>query len=322
MKNGYDEVMKILHRAVVLILSLTVFGCGKHSSESDTRTTITSKSPIARDVVLLAGFESDNVLAFDFDTATAQELVRFAPDTRPRGVAQNSKGDIFVSTRGGNMNVIRITFDNAQPIISDFTESIGRYGPAQLYIDAKDQLYVACDSTNEVRQYDHVGSLQKTYAGSSIGGNICAFTIHDQAIYTSHLFRSAIGQFSVDGDESLQPVVVNRGAFRRPFSIVASPNGNLLVGSYENDGRVLELDPNSGEVLGEFVNLESEGMVNTSAMAYHAKRGTYLFGTTSGLLEYRKDGKKHQRYDIDLVEDVAAISFARSILWDASPAAN
>lgn len=276
------------------------------------------QAPPSEDILLLAGFSSNNLVSYDLDTRVASEILYFAEPVGPRGIAQSPDGDLFVSTRHGNQNVLRFTVEDGMLHVANFTESIGRYGPTQIQLDAAGHVYVACDSTHEVRQYADDGELLRSYFDESIRGNVGGAVIHGSHLYATHIFRGAIARFQLDGDDPPDVFRIDSGMMKTTYSIGWSHRNKLLVGGYRKNGKILELDPSTGEVIGTFVDLEREGFFGNKAMLFHEQRGTYLFAAQRGMLEYDQDGHLIERHDIDLVDGVFAMCFAsnRSALED------
>ena len=258
------------------------------------------------------GFSSDNIVSYDLETNVAKEVFRFGEITRPRGLAQSSNGDLFVATRQGNKNVIRISLTDEGIEFTDFTDPIGRYGPAQVYIDDDDQIYVAGDTTHEVRVYLPNGSLGRSYQGKSVRGNVCGFAVGADALFAAHLFRGALEKHSLEGDIAPTRFQMDPEVMKNTYTAFVAPTGNLLVGGGRGNGKVLELDPMNGEVLGVFADLGEQGLDGVSSMIYVKGRQSYFFPSPSGLLEYDKQGAFVGRHDIDFIDKVIAIGIARN----------
>ena len=171
-------------------------------------------------------------------------------------------------TRQGNKNVIRIGLTDAGLEISDFTEPIGRYGPAQIYVDDGDQIYVADDTTHEVRVYLPDGTLGRSYQGKSIGGNVCGFAVSGQSSFTTHLFRGAVGKHTLGVDLPPMRFQMDPEVMKNAYGVLMDADGKLLVGGSRGNGQVLELDAGTGEVLGVFVDLEEHGLGGVNSMVH------------------------------------------------------
>ena len=90
---------------------------------------VTAASPALAIPVYVAGFDTNNVVKFETSTGLAEEVIAFlprvAPDTgpRPRGVALDGEGRIYVGLHGDPRNVKRFAGDGT--FLDDFTASVG-----------------------------------------------------------------------------------------------------------------------------------------------------------------------------------------------------
>ena len=295
---------------VVALLCLSGFAFF-HFRKVESETAFAENAEASRKVLLLAGFESNNIVSYDIETNVARDVIIFTELMSPRGIGQSSSGDLYVATRQGNKNVIRIGLPDARLEISDFTEPIGRYGPAQSYVDDGDQIYVAGDTTHEVRVYLPDGTLGRSYQGKSIGGNVCGFAVSGQELFTTHLFRGAVGKHTLGVDLPPMRFQMDPEVMKNAYGVLMDADGKLLVGGSRGNGQVLELDAGTGEVLGVFVDLEEHGLGGVNSMAHFKERGSYFVATASGLIELDDTGRFVGRHDIDFIGNVAAICIAR-----------
>ena len=263
-------------------------------------------------IVLLTGFDSDNVVALNLDSGKVMELIQLEDEARPRGVAQSSTGDIFVSLRGSGRNVLKFSMTDGKISAQPITGTIGRYGPAQLLMSVDDELFAACDSTHQIRRFSGGGELLETYQGS-IGGNVCGIAIYDKHLFSAHLFEGSISKTPLSGAGEMERIFKDRDVIDRPYALTVTRDGDLLVSAYEGDGRVRKIDRESGEYLGDFLDLDSSNISGVSAMLYHAQRDSYLIGKDYSVIEFGSDGKEIQRYVMEEIERVMAISEARNV---------
>ena len=271
-----------------------------------------AEAPPSQDILLLAGFSSNNIVAYDLATKTAKEILFFADGSGPRGIVQSPDGDLFVATRHGNKNVLRFGLVDGVLSVTDFTESIGRYGPTQLLMDDEKNVYVACDSTHEVRKYTNDGQLIRSYVHDSIKGNVGGFAIHGSDLFAAHIFRGAIAKFPLEGEESPAVYTLGPEVMKTTYSALWSHRNSLLVGAYRNNGKIVEIDPGDGSIVGTFVDLEREGLMGNKAMLFHEGRRRYFFAGQFELLEYDEKGMLIERHEIDIIQGVFGMCFARN----------
>ena len=296
---------------LVVCLGLTVFAI-VHWRKTGSKTAGTTRADEARKVLLIVGFNSDNIVSYDLDTNVTREVIRFDEFTKPRGIGQTSNGDLYVATRQGKKNVIRIGLTGEGVEFTDFTDPIGRYGPAQVHVDVEDRVYVAGDTTHAVSRYLPDGTLDQLFQGKSIGGNVCGFAVGDDAVFTAHLFRGAIGRHGHDEEGPPARFQMDPEVMKNTYSALVAPNGNLLVGGGRGCAKVLELNPETGEVLGVFADLAEQGLGGVSAMVHVAGLQAYFFAAPGGLLEYTSEGVFVGRHEIGFIDRVAAIGLARN----------
>lgn len=262
-------------------------------------------------VVLLTGFASDNVVSLNLESGEVTELISLEEEARPRGIAQNSRGDIYVSVRGADRNILKFSLADGNVAATPITKTIGRYGPAQLIMSGNDELFAACDSTHEVRQFSGDGELKATYKGS-VRGNVCGIAIHDGHLFSAHLFQGIITRMPLSEGGDIEILFKDREVIDRPYALAMSHDGHLLASAYEGDGRVRKIDRHSGKYLGDFLDLKSSKISSVSAMLYHPQRNSYLVCNGNSVIEFGIDGKEIRRFVADKVERVVAISEAKN----------
>ena len=180
-----------------------------------------------------------------------------------------------------------------------------------VHVDDQDRVYVAGDTTQEVRVYDATGTLEHSYPGRTVSGNVCGFVVGDEALFTAHLFRGTIAKHPIGSEDAPTPFKLDPELAKNTYSVSVAHNGNLLVGCGRGNGKVFEMDPGTGELVGLFVDLEEHGTFGVSTIAYLEDRHSYIFPCATGLLEYDATGQFKERHQINSVYKVAAISKAR-----------
>jgi ABC-type spermidine/putrescine transport system permease subunit II/DNA-binding beta-propeller fold protein YncE len=180
----------------------------------------------------------------------------------PRAVAQNSRGEIFVSEYGEVERVQKFAFDRSQAVLANSgSNALGTLGiprwiavfgkpgngpgefnrPEGLCVDAQDRLHVADSCNHRIQIFSSDGTFLRAYgkAGSGKGElsypyDICVDGSGRQ--YVCEFGNSRIQVFDVN-DQPLEIIGgpgAEPGRFNNPWGVALDSAGNLYVADSQN----------------------------------------------------------------------------------------
>lgn len=214
-------------------------------------------SATAGPYLLVGGALSNDIVRFDLESGSATKYADFSPlFAAPRELAKNAAGEVFVSTSQGHQNVMKLVPQAGTDLhlAVDFTVSIGSFGPGQLQFYNGD-LYVAGDTTRDIRQYDgDTGAFIQSFSAPN-SFNIRGMQIVGDKLYYAEIFQERVRvhdltQNPPPGSTLFQDTV----HLVEPGSMGTGKNGHLLFTNREN-GLITEYDQNSGAYLRTIVDL-------------------------------------------------------------------
>lgn len=246
----------------------------------------------------VTGYASDNVVTFDLSTGSSEVIATLVADARPRGVAVDSAGIIYVSTQGDNQNVKRIT-PGITPLIEDFTESIGNFGPGQLAFDPSGNLLAAGARSRVIFRYDgNDGTLIDSFTESGCC-NMAGLTIHETDVYAVEIFQGSIHKFDLTQNPvSGFELVTNSPQLDRAIGITVGHNGNLFVSNQENS-RIEEFDADDGSYVGTFVEAAVLGVTGMNGLQYEPFLDRYFAVTEDKMYEFNTSGVLKNTFQSD-----------------------
>lgn len=253
----------------------------------------------------VTGFHSGNVVRFDLNDGGGQ-VVFTLPDPgpsrpgmdgsgdRPRGVAVDGEGRVYVALRGGSRNVVRYT--PASETIESFTESIGNFGPGLIDFDGQGHLLVAGDVSDDssVFKYDgQTGALLATMNHPGVR-NVVGLAVDEDSVYAAGLFSGAIVKYDLRGAEVPQPTLLADVPRLRTLGMVVGHTGNLFV--VEQKGRrIVELDVKTGNPIRTFLTVDDvPGIVDiafdSATRSYFVSTGDQKPDMNGGVLWFNEEG--------------------------------
>lgn len=275
-----EERIRLVGRIAPRILAVIVLaGIGCKATESG--------ADAAGTFLYVAGFHSGNVVRFDLRDGDGR-VVFTLPDPgpnrpgkggrgdRPRGVAVDGEGRVYVGLRGGSRNVVRYT--PASKTIESFTESIGHFGPGLIDFDGRGDLLVAGDvsDNSSVFMYDgQTGALIASMNHPDVQ-NVVGLVVDEDSVYAAGLFSGAIVKYDLRGAEVPQPTLLADVPRVRTLGMVVGHTGNLFV--VEQMGRrIVELDVETGDPIRTFLTVDdTPGIVD---IAFDSATRSYFVST-------------------------------------------
>ena len=112
--------------------------------------------------LLIAGYDSDNVVEFDLSTRRWSELARLPKGSKPRGIAVGSGGEIFFwGFMAGKMNVAQLLPGDGGMQLKDISGQIGQYGPG-IIVFHNGQIWSAGDSDRVIYEINPTNGTMTT----------------------------------------------------------------------------------------------------------------------------------------------------------------
>ena len=240
--------------------------------------------------VLVAGFGSDNVVKFDVTSGAAEVLANLVANDRPRGIAVDAQGDIYVSLRGGTQNVVKLIPDpggSGELIPIGFTESIRGFGPGLISFNDEGELIVAGDASRVVFRHDGTtGDLIDSFTHSGCC-NLVGLMVGGAYVYAGEYFQRKIFRCDLSTDPVECVLLISTtNNLDRPLGMTIGHTGNLFVAN-SLSSLIQEFDIDDGTFLGTFKDLSKFGLSGATDIHYDPGLGNYFI--SSGSSVYRVD---------------------------------
>jgi len=227
----------------------------------------------------VVGFVSDNVIRFDLSTGAWEEVIKLNPDDRPRGVAVDGAGRIYVGLRGGSQNVKRFEWDGTP--LGDFTASIGGFGTGLIAFNDSGELIVAGDVSSGSSVFRYDGATGALIDSFSVGGltNVVGLAVDGDFAHSAALFSGNIARY----DLSQSPVagatfVAGGGLVDRPIGMTVGHTGNFFVSS-TYDPAIQEFDIDTGVFVGTSLDVSALGFSGVVDFHYDGPTDHYFLTT-------------------------------------------
>jgi DNA-binding beta-propeller fold protein YncE len=157
----------------------------------------------------------------------------------PRGVAVNSRGEIYVCEYGDSERVQKFTADGAKCLAAWGRpgDAPGEFNRAEgLAIDAQDRVYVADSCNQRIQIFSGDGKFLRAYGNAGSGPGEFSYPYDIQVDAAGRQYVCEFGNQRIqifDTNNQLVEVLGGPGAapgqFSEPWSIALDSNGNLYV---------------------------------------------------------------------------------------------
>ena len=246
--------------------------------------------------VIIAGYESDNIVQFDLTTGKWKEIARLPAGSQPRGVTVSATGEIYVGLHGGKKNLVKLELGNKSTHVSDITGPIGRFGPGILAA-GKGKIWAAGDTDRVIYQ---INPSTGEVTGPPQYQNCCnlvGLVADGDVLYTAEYFQRSILRY----DLSKEPVTSSRFITKdphlnRPVGLVIGHNGNLFVAN-GLEPTVIEFNIKTGEYIRTFANLGLGGKEGIHGLVYVPETKHYYIASGSSLYETDLEGNLTASYN-------------------------
>ncbi|MEX1231911.1 MAG: hypothetical protein WEB58_16820 [Planctomycetaceae bacterium] len=271
--------------------------------------------------IWVAGQESDNIVRFDLSSGESTVIARLSNGSRPRALAANGTGQVFVGLLGNQKNVVKLVpsrpqFPSSPLVAVDVTPTISRFGPGSMAFDRNGILHIAGNSERRVLRYnvETGAALEPLLTGRQV--NILGLAIHDESVFVAEYFQKIVMRI----DTAASPVhsamlLHDEELLNRPYGMTFGHSDNLFVSSLLDD-RVVEVNPQTGEVVGVFMDVKTIGARGVNDLNYSRELGHYFLTSGDTVYEIAGNGSLIARFTSP------ALSSAWSTLVFVSPPAS
>ena len=245
-------------------------------------------------VVLVVGFTSGNLVAFNPTSGSWVEIVALQPDVppgtgdRPRGVAVSSYGLIYISLRGGTQNVKRFWWDGQYA--GDLMPPFPEIGPGQIKFAPNGDLIVAGDmnENSSIFRYDSITGTLLDHFNLPDYTNLVGLLVDYPFVYSPAFFQNHVARFDISTTPATGSPFITC-CLDRPLGMTFSHRGTIFIASV-NGALVQEFDPATGAFLGTFADLSTLGLSFVRDIAYDPNRERYyLTAYDDGFIEMDHD---------------------------------
>lgn len=279
--------------------------------------TVVIEMPSAYGQVLVAGWNSHNLVYFDLQSGDSFIYAELPEGSSPKTVAIGPDGNLYVPLRYHTQNIVKLIpktegegFD-----LVDFTSAIGRFGPASMVFDSDGHLLVAAGTERRVFRYNvSNGQLIESFTRPE-SGNVNGLAISGETLYVGEIFAGIIHSFNLSAAASEATVVVNDPErFARPEGICVGHNGNLFVSNTEGP-YILEYEPSppNGLFVGNFIDLRTLGLDNSTNIQYSKQSNRYYVPSDNSLYEFDTDGNHLRTLTSSFLDGGRGIAFVDEV---------
>ncbi len=180
-----------------------------------------------------------------------------------RAITFGPGGDLYVAS-GATDQILR--YDG---LSGDFVgvAAEGFDGPVGLTFGPDGNLFVGAALSNEILEFDADGTLQQTYNEPGFRNATGVLIGDDGLLYAAMSVTNAVLRFDRSTGDLHDVFVAPGGELSIPIGMTFLPDGDLLVGSFADDG-VIRYDGQTGEELGFFIEPGLGGLNGTHNFAF------------------------------------------------------
>lgn len=263
--------------------------------------------------LLAVGNSSNNVVQYDLSTGQPTVIARLANGSKPRSIAVNQQGEIFLALRGNRKNVVKLVparpDDPHSPLIAvDVTPTIGRYGPGQIAFDRFGLLNVAGGTRRAVLRYNvETGDLVES---ATVNGccNVVGLTIDGDDCYVAEYFQRNVLHFDLSADPTSGRRFVSRSEhLDRPHGMAVGPGGNLFVSNLLTN-QVQEFSGQDGTFVRTFIDTRSIGGGHVDDLLFDPRLQQFFLTSRNVIYQLSNRGELLGRYEDESLAGVQGVA--------------
>lgn len=275
-------------------------------------------------MILVAGYESDNVVQFDLASGRWGEVVSLPRGSQPRGVAVSSSGEVFLGLHGGGKNIVRLLTGGEGPKVQPVTEAMGRFGPGFM-LPREGRLWVAGDTDRVIHQIDPVTGAVTTPPQVKTKANLVGLASQGTSLFVAEYFQRSILRYDTLASPLTSERFIDKSEhLDRPIGMTIGHNGNLYIANGLRP-TVVEYDVKTGAFVRVLADLGAAGQPGIHAVLYAPDVQRYYVATGSDVHEISPEGTLIASYNSPALKKAYGMAFAPAGLFpmpvEAPPAA-
>lgn len=245
----------------------------------------------ASPAVLVAGYDSDNVVFFDLEKRQWSELVRLPKGSQPRGITVSPGGEIFLGLHGGERNVVRLVRKGAALEPRALTPTIGRFGPGFI-LHGGSRIWAAGDTDRVIYEIDPVSGGVTAPEQYKNRNNIVGLAVDGRMLYAAEYFQRSILRYPLaDGPLRGERLVENSKHLDRPVGMTIGHDGHLYVANGLRP-TVVKFDSQTGAYMRTLADLGVAGKPGIHSVLYSPEARRYYIAAGSDVHELDTGGKE------------------------------
>lgn len=265
-------------------------------------------------MILVAGYESDNVVQFDLVSGQWSELVRLPQGSQPRGVAVSGSGEVFLGLHGGGKNVVRLVPGDEGAKVQPVTQAVGRFGPGFM-LPSGGSLWVAGDTDRVIHQIDPATGSINTPPQVKSKANLVGLAAHGSSLFVAEYFQRSILRYDTTASPMTSERFIDKSEhLERPIGMTIGHNGNLYIANGLRP-TIVEYDVNTGAFVRVLADLGAAGQPGIHAVLYAPDVQRYYVATGSDVHEISPEGTLIASYNSPALKKAYGMAFAPAGLF-------
>ena len=258
-------------------------------------------------IVLVAGWESDNLVQFDLATGKWSEVVHLPKGAHPRGITVGDKGEIFLGLQGTKKNIVELTLGKGPVSTRDVTRSMGRFGPGIIAFGGE-KIWAAGDADRTIYCVNpETGDISRPSQYKN-HFNLVGLAVDGGTLYAAEYFQRSILRYDLkSGSTNATRFITHSPHLNRPVGMTIGHNGNLYVAN-ALEPTVVEFDIQTGDYVRTFVNLGAAGKDGINGLVYAPDTQRYYLASGSAIYEVDLDGKVIASYSSPVLKKAYGIA--------------
>jgi streptogramin lyase len=258
-------------------------------------------------VVLVAGYDSDNVVQFDLATGKWSEIAHLSKNAHPRGITVGDKGEIFLGLQGATKNIVELTLNNGSAPTKDLTRSVGRFGPG-LMAFGEGKIWTAGDSDRTIYCVNPETGEITSPSQYKNNFNLVGLAADGETLYAAEYFQRSILRYDLkSGGTNAVRFIPKNSHLNRPVGMTIGHNGNLYVAN-ALEPTVVEFDIKTGAYVRTFINFGAAGKSGINGIVYAPDAQRYYLASGSEIYEVGLDGKVIASYNSPALKNAYGIA--------------